>query len=227
MLFKVISFVAVLVAATLALPVAVLRRNDCAPAPSPSVAVTIATFPASTAFIEDPATTISGLSTTGASAYYGVQVEDGQTGYVVILYDDVSQAPIAASDLESLLQLSASPSGAISVRTAHPNGNITDVLFAPLTEITTMDLLPGKTLEELAPVVDELRVMLDGVTGQFGAGHWGEVVEVEGQLKDFVGWESVDEHVRLVSTPDFGAVGGQIVELASVSSAHVHFTQLV
>ncbi len=55
-----------------------------------------------------------------------------------------------------------------------------------------MDLLPGKTLEELAPVVDELRVMLDGVTGQFGAGHWGEVVEVEGQLKDFVGWESVD-----------------------------------
>lgn len=55
-----------------------------------------------------------------------------------------------------------------------------------------MDLLPGKTLEELAPVVDELRIMLDGVTGQFGAGHWGEVVEVEGQLKDFVGWESVD-----------------------------------
>ncbi|KAG9218415.1 hypothetical protein CCMSSC00406_0007984 [Pleurotus cornucopiae] len=226
MLLKVTTFLAVLATATLALPISVLRRDGCDPTPSPPVVVTVATFTASTAFIEDPAATITGLSE-GASAYYGVQVEDGQTGYVVILYDDVSQPPIAASDLETLLQSSASPSSAITVRTAHPNGNITGVLFAPLTEITTMDLLPGKTLEELAPVVDELRIMLDGVTGQFGAGHWGEVVEVEGQLKDFVGWESVDEHVRLVSTPEFGAVGGQIVQLASVSSAHVHFTQLV
>lgn len=94
-----------------------------------------------------------------------------------------------ASALKKLIAPAAS--GEIDVQHVKPNGDPSQVFTAPATELTTLNLLPGKTEAELAPLLEQLRVMLDKVTGQYGHSHWGPVVEIPGEFRNFVGWASV------------------------------------
>lgn len=60
-----------------------------------------------------------------------------------------------------------------------------------LTELATLTLRPGKTEAEVSPLLEQLRVMLDQVTGQYGHGHYGPVTEIPGDIRNFVRSASV------------------------------------
>ncbi|KZT28058.1 hypothetical protein NEOLEDRAFT_1239812 [Neolentinus lepideus HHB14362 ss-1] len=151
------------------------------------------------------------------STYHGPQIEDASQGYFFVLWQSyehhvaLMNAPVYAKLIETLKPAVGGPFEMIHVRFTK---NPTPVLEAPVTEVAFITLKPGKTKEQVAPLLDQLTSR--------GLSAWGPTIEKEDTLVLTFGWASVEEHTEVISNAPEEAkqVLASIKELADIKLAH-------
>ncbi|KZT15565.1 hypothetical protein NEOLEDRAFT_1081990, partial [Neolentinus lepideus HHB14362 ss-1] len=167
------------------------------------------------------------------STYHGPQIEDASQAYSFVCtyafpslphrphplpvwqsYEHhiaLMNAPIYAKLIETLKPAMGGPFEMIHVKFTK---NPTPVLEAPVTEVAFITLKPGKTKEQVAPLLDQLTSR--------GLSAWGPTIEKEDTLVLTFGWASVEEHTEVISKAPEEAkkVLASIKELADIKLAH-------
>ncbi|KAL0948780.1 hypothetical protein HGRIS_008910 [Hohenbuehelia grisea] len=197
-----------------------------------STLVTLATFNASDAFLANQsiangplgALTLIEGGRSKIDTYYGIQIEDGKTGYVLAVFKGnhpTERAPNAV--IKKLLAKLAK--GDILVEHIKLNGDPTPVTAAPATEIISIDILPGHTLDDATALFNQLARRLNEITGKWGQPHWGPVIEDSTKVHFLLGWDSVEADNESLDDPELQEIFAQVLQIVSGFSRHADFTQ--
>ncbi|TFK49371.1 hypothetical protein OE88DRAFT_1736993 [Heliocybe sulcata] len=129
------------------------------------------------------------------STYHGPQVEDPSQGYLFVQWQTyehhvaLMNAPVYPKLIETLKPAVGGPFEMVHVKF---NKDVTKALEKPITEVATFTLKPGKKMEQLVPLLDQL-------TSTSELSIWGPTLEKEDRVVLVFGWNSLEEHHEVVS----------------------------
>ncbi|KAJ7134708.1 hypothetical protein C8R44DRAFT_870310 [Mycena epipterygia] len=193
--------------------------------------VQIATFPVSEAFIAQPDVFKAPLDVIKTadghiSSYYGLQVEDGKTGYFVSVWESYGhhQKLIGEPNYASLVE-ALKPAAAGKLQRDHFDvaGDANTALSAPAVEFVTWTLKGDGTPEKLIPLLEDLAKGLDTAAGAHPPCLWGPSIEVEDKSKFLLvaGWDSVAVHWEAVKEgTELHKIVGSILAIADLTIGH-------
>ncbi|KAK2465361.1 hypothetical protein APHAL10511_002715 [Amanita phalloides] len=197
--------------------------------------VEIHRFPASDAFIADQSIAkrlLDNLKGTKGQIerYYGLQIEDGKTGFLVLVWEsyehfvDLKNGSSYLTLIEVFKALHIE--GAQSQIHVHFDGDTTPAFKAPTTEFVFAGAKEGvaSTIEERKKAFYTITTKLRTVKGFHGA----VAGEIRGESDTFgavLGWDSVDAHVQAVATEELKSAFEAFMEITSPVVAHVKLTR--
>ncbi|KAJ7271468.1 hypothetical protein C8J57DRAFT_1319077 [Mycena rebaudengoi] len=193
------------------------------------------TFAASSSFTSDPNIFNTPLeilkSTPGyVSAFHGLQVDDGKTGYMITVWQSAEkyasfvQGSTYSKFLEAVKLAAASDP---EIHHVHTNAvNLDTALSAPTTELVLFTLKPGVTVEEMSPLFDELVRGLDAAEGAHPPSLWAISKASENKILVFVGWDTVETHWEAVKEgTELHAVVQLLLKKSDFILGHAHLTK--
>ncbi|KAF8895322.1 hypothetical protein BD779DRAFT_717299 [Infundibulicybe gibba] len=139
-------------------------------------------------------------------SYAGTQIEDGTTGYIVVVWENHASAKTALGSMPTLVRpLASAAAGATATTVASAQrfayvANPTNALDAPTTEFAVLTLRPGAQKEDLRRSLAALAAELDKVNAKHAPCAWGESADQSGEFLMTIGWDSVDVHMEAVRT---------------------------
>ncbi|KAJ7069763.1 hypothetical protein C8F01DRAFT_527375 [Mycena amicta] len=196
--------------------------------------IQIAGFPISEAFVSSPDTFKAPLDVIKTAqghikSYYGVQVEDKQSGYFVSVWETYEDhlKLIAEPGYQSLVQI-LRPA---TIDSSKFNRNHIDVstdplaaLSSPAVEFVVFTLKNGPTdADKLVPLLTELESGLNAAAGAHPPCIWGQSREDKSKFLLVVGWDTVEAHWEAVKEgTGLHATVGKIASLADLVIGHSH-----
>ncbi|KAF8073749.1 hypothetical protein FPV67DRAFT_1650552 [Lyophyllum atratum] len=194
--------------------------------------VEIERFLGSDAFVADPLVLKDALDilldVDGViSVHYGIQTEDGRTGYLIVIWEtyercmDFEQQP-SYVELQSCLSLARS--SFLDSQHIDFDEDAAPSLEAPTTEIATLNPQPGVSLHNF-----HIRAMLlrEGLVHEETCHSvaWGESKEKKGSWILAIGWDSMQDHLDAVSTSMFPELIGSLEERAAIYVEHTNLVK--
>ncbi|KAF8073751.1 hypothetical protein FPV67DRAFT_763649 [Lyophyllum atratum] len=195
--------------------------------------VEIARFPASDEFVTDPLILEDALetliNTEGViSPHYGLQTEDGRTGYLVVIwktYEHHMNLMRQPSYPGLIACLTRARSGPLDLQHVDFDNDIAPALEAPATEFAFMTPKPGASIDDFKA---KLKVLGDTMTKEgvcrvpLGLG---ESTEHKGTWVMVIGWDSVQAHKDAVSKGPYPELIKSLQELAYIDLKHANLVK--
>ncbi|KAJ7791947.1 hypothetical protein B0H14DRAFT_2933742 [Mycena olivaceomarginata] len=132
------------------------------------------------------------------SAFRGLQIDDGKTGYFITVWQSAEDyASFAQGDAYSdfLAALRPAATGELEVHHVHADAvNPTTALSAPATELVLFTLKTGVTPAEIFPLFDDLARGLNAASGAHPPCVWAPSKASGNHILVFVGWDTVEAH---------------------------------
>ncbi|KAK2465359.1 hypothetical protein APHAL10511_002713 [Amanita phalloides] len=197
--------------------------------------VQIHQFPASDAFIANqgiakrPLDILKGMNGQ-IERYYGLQVEDNKTGFIVLVgvsyedFADLRNNPSYPTFIDTFQALHVEgPQSQIRVDF---NGDTTSVFKAPVTEFTLAKAKEGvaSTIEERKKAIRNIWTMLKSAKGLHGIVP-GEIRGDPDTISAVLGWDSVDAHVQAITPEEITSAIGDFMRIASPETPHAKLTR--
>ncbi|KDR82912.1 hypothetical protein GALMADRAFT_57639 [Galerina marginata CBS 339.88] len=164
------------------------------------------------------------------SVYYGIDVDGNKTAFMGAIwesfdhYKKVVESPEFPATMEALKPAMAGPLTSLHVEC---EADPTSALEAPVTEITLAKLKDGKTHEELKPLADAICDNAHLAKGAHPPVAWGPFIQKPGEYGVAVGWDSVEDHIKLADNPPYDKFLPSLFEMADMTVNHVKFKKLV
>ncbi|KAF9046385.1 hypothetical protein BJ165DRAFT_1471163 [Panaeolus papilionaceus] len=202
------------------------------------VVLHVVSFPASDALLSNKELTRNELQALSdvdgcLGVWYGLQVEDGTTAHMAALWESFEHYQTHAATpmhAEKIAALKPATAGPLNVYHFEPGNDPTNALNSPVTELSVAWLKEGKEdrfEDELKPVAELMTKDIDLVPGSHGPIAWGDVLQEKGKKWGIaIGWDSVEAHAALPTTPPFDDHFTRMVAVAEMKVAHVRFKKL-
>ncbi|EPQ53605.1 hypothetical protein GLOTRDRAFT_100664 [Gloeophyllum trabeum ATCC 11539] len=142
------------------------------------------------------------------ATYHGPEVEDPTKGYLFVLWQTLEhhKALMSGPTYPALVEtLKPAVGGPFEMLHINFTKDPTPALEAPVTEVALVTLKPGKTKEEVGPLLHKLTGL---PTPGIVLSTWGPTVEKEETLIIAAGWESVEAHKQASK-----GVSGEVAQL--------------
>ncbi|RDB18022.1 hypothetical protein Hypma_000708 [Hypsizygus marmoreus] len=194
--------------------------------------VEIVKFPGSDAFVADQLVFKSALdillNAAGViSVYYGKQVEDGTTGYLVVVwetYEDHTRSKEHAKYPDLLESLRLAASGPLDVQHVPFDIDSSAVFGAPATEIAIITPKADASKDVFSSTFRTLREELIKEKSCHSV-IWGESRERSPSIVLAIGWDSVQAHADAVAGGVFPDIIGSLSALADINLTHTSFVK--
>ncbi|KAJ3478023.1 hypothetical protein NLI96_g10053 [Meripilus lineatus] len=197
--------------------------------------VEIARFASNEAYRSDPAVINPSLEilsrAKGVQAiFHGIQVEDEETVYIVIIWDRVEdhKALIDDQDAYTKLRTNLAKCGSTEHHILHVPllPDPLAQLRAPLTEFSFMTLKPGQSAQELG---DFMNVVLEksgtSLKVRYGTS-WGKTVEKDDLFFLVMGWNSLQDHQKNIEENEENiTLTAQLLKLVDFKLTHVELQE--
>ncbi|KAF8627398.1 hypothetical protein AX17_006213 [Amanita inopinata Kibby_2008] len=196
--------------------------------------VEVLRFPASEAFISNRASTAKPLLDIASAAegnihtFYGLQIEDNKTGFVVIVWETYEHhkklidSPSYRQVREALGPLVAGEPQMLHVSF---NTDITAAFKAPTTEFAFLKAKAGSSKKDCEETIQQLLDLLAPSKGLYPPPAWGESREVSDLFVTTIGWENVDAHVQAANQEEVKLSLGKGAGLFDATVTHVKLTR--
>ncbi|KAF7796501.1 hypothetical protein EIP86_007679 [Pleurotus ostreatoroseus] len=198
-------------------------------------AIEIVTFPSCEAYRKDPSISfpifdiVEGHSKGWLGMYYGLQVEDGKTGYFTIVWETLEDHqnlindPIYAKLIEHVKQC-VEGGGLDGLEMIHvpfePVAALATIYNGPFTSFAHVTPKPGKTVDDINADLALLRDVKD-VQGNLGLAS-GKVIEKEDAFVFTSGWDQIENHAAAAKGhPGISAFVAKLNEDAEWGAKHV------
>jgi len=187
----------------------------------------IASFPVSDAFLSNPGifkAPLNAIKTADGhiSSFYGLQVEDGKTGYFLSVWESYEhhqkfiQEPSYANLIETL---KPAVSGKLERDHINVAGDVDTALSSPAVEFVIFTLKADGSAEALTSLLEELGKGLDVAVGAHPPCAWGQSVEHKSKFLLVVGWDTVAAHWEAVK--EGTALHGTIVQIKALADLSI------
>ncbi|KAK2465360.1 hypothetical protein APHAL10511_002714 [Amanita phalloides] len=162
--------------------------------------------------------------------YYGLQVEDNKTGFLVLVWEsyedfaDIKNNPSYSAIIEVFKTLHMEgPQSQIHVLF---NGDTTPVFNAPVTEFTFANAKEGvvSTIEERKKGFDAILTKLKPAQGLHGVVS-GEIRGDPDTLSAVLGWDSVDAHIQAITAEELKPALDNFMRIAVPVTPHAKLTR--
>jgi len=190
-------------------------------------------FAASDAYLSDPSLPHAAFDLIAnvdghISSYQGIQIEDKTTGYMVLAWETLEHHKklMKHESYQTLLKATAQLyTGDFQMEHVPFNKPIIEAMAAPVTEIISFTLKPGKLKDDLMPLLDKLFKVVDTLKGIHPPAVFGSSIEKEDRVVGLLGWDSVEAHKEAIKDEELRKVVSEVVDIAELRGRHIPFTK--